>query len=197
MKYLIVLAIALFGAVAAKEYDRPCRFTTVSPNVKTGFSVASYLGAWYEISRYDEALWTLDCVMARYNLQADGSVQVLNSGYAPNGTFIDFVGRAVPSFPNQTPLPAKLDVVFFPDQEPAPYWVLSTDYTNYAIVWSCLNLPNGRSRELGWVLSRESRLNAAADARVEQVLRDNDLDRSFMRNTPQDLVSCRAGRPNE
>lgn len=60
---------------------------------------------------------TLDCVTARYNLQSDGSVQVLNSGYAPNGTFIDFIGRAVPSFPNQVPLPAKLDVVFFPGRK--------------------------------------------------------------------------------
>jgi lipocalin len=117
MKYLIVLIIALFGAVVAKEYDRPCRFTEMSPRVKTGFSVAAYLGLWYEISRYDEALWTLDCVNARYNLQADGSVQVLNSGYAPNGTFIDFTGRAVPSFPDRTPLPAKLDVVFFPGRK--------------------------------------------------------------------------------
>lgn len=117
MKHLIVLVIALFGAVAAKDYDRPCRNAAVSPNVKTGFQIAAYLGTWFEISRYDEALWTLDCVTARYNLQADGSVQVLNSGYAPNGTFIDFIGRAVPSFPNQVPLPAKLDVVFFPGRK--------------------------------------------------------------------------------
>jgi lipocalin len=117
MKYLIIVAVALFGAVAAKEYDRECRYESMSPNVKQGFLVASYLGAWYEISRYDEALWTLDCVMARYDLAADGSVRVTNSGYAPNGTFIDFVGRAVPSFPERNPLPAKLDVVFFPGRK--------------------------------------------------------------------------------
>jgi lipocalin len=114
MKYLIFVAIALFGAVSAKDYDRPCRNSAVSPNVKRGFNVGAYMGTWFEISRYDEALWTLDCVTARYSVQADGSVQVLNSGYAPNGTFIDFIGRAVPSFPEQDPLPAKLDVVFFP-----------------------------------------------------------------------------------
>lgn len=116
MKYLII-AIALFGAAAAREYDRPCRNEAVSPNVKTGFSVVAYLGVWYELSRYDEALWTLDCVNARYDLNTDGSVRVTNSGYAPNGTFIDFIGRAVPSFPERNPLPAKLDVVFFPGRE--------------------------------------------------------------------------------
>lgn len=71
------------------------------------------MGTWYEERRYEAANQTdFDCVMARYTLNTDGSVRVGNSGYAPGGTFIEFVGNAVPAFPDQDPLPAKLSVFF-------------------------------------------------------------------------------------
>lgn len=114
MKHLIILAIALFGfASCNRVYDRPCRFDEVSPRVKTGFQVAAYLGVWYEIERYEAANQTdFDCVEARYSLNADGSVQVANSGFPPTGNRIEFIGRATLAFPDQDPLPAKLDVSF-------------------------------------------------------------------------------------
>lgn len=113
MKYLIIIAVALFGvAQASVEYNRACRLTEMSPRVKTGFRVADYMGLWYEISRYEAANQTgFDCVNARYTPNADGTVEVRNSGYF-NGQYIDFVGTATLAFPNQIPLPAKLTVVF-------------------------------------------------------------------------------------
>lgn len=117
MKYLfaVVIAIALFGAAHAigAEYDRACRLSEISPRVKTGFQVPAYLGTWYEVERYEAVNQTeLDCVIARYTLNADGSVQVDNSGWTDGGAFIQFIGRAVPAFPEEEPLPAKLSVVF-------------------------------------------------------------------------------------
>lgn len=76
-----------------------------------------YLGTWFEIRRYEAANQTdFDCVMARYTLNADGSVEVANSGYF-NGQFIEFIGRAEVAFPDQVPLPAKLDVTFAPGRK--------------------------------------------------------------------------------
>lgn len=115
MNYLIVIVFALFGfASTNRVYDRPCRFTEVSPRVKIDFQLAAYLGVWFEIERYEAANQTdFDCVEARYSLNTDGSVQVVNSGYTPGGNRIELTGRATVTFPDQTPLPAKLDISFF------------------------------------------------------------------------------------
>lgn len=139
MKYLILIAVAFIGAVSAlgSEYDRVCRTAEMSPRVKASFQVPAvsfiniaielvnwnniapqYLGTWYETKRYEAANQTaIDCSIARYTLNVDGSVQVANSGYAPGGQFIEFIGRAVVAFPEQSPLPAKLLVAFVPGRK--------------------------------------------------------------------------------
>jgi lipocalin len=117
MKYLIVIVCALFGAVLAREYDRPCRLSEMSPNVKPNFQLLSYLGTWYEIRRYEQQNQTdFDCVMARYSMNADGSVQIFNSGYF-NNVFTDFTGRASFTFPNETPPRGKFDLTFGPQRK--------------------------------------------------------------------------------
>lgn len=217
MQYLAIIVIAFFAAVNGLEFDRPCRFDQVSPNVKTGFQVGAYLGTWYEVKRYEAQNQTgLDCVNARYSLNSDGSVQVDNTGWTSTGRFIQFIGRAEVAFPNQVPLPGKLNVTFFPGRkfksneiieinidfflffviftEPvANYWVLSTDYVNYAVVWSCRELPNGRSNESAWVLSRTLNETVVIQQRYEEVLRSNGILINEMRITGRDFNRCAAG----
>ena len=57
---------------------------------------------------------------------------------------------------------------------------------------SFVELPNISSRKLGWILSRDITFSQAPDARVAEVLRNNDLDREFIRKTSQNLAQCRA-----
>jgi len=46
------------------------------------FDVNQYLGTWYEIARFDyHSEKDLDNAMAQYSLNADGSVNLVNSGY--------------------------------------------------------------------------------------------------------------------
>lgn len=120
-------------------------------------------------------------------------MQVLNSGYF-NGQFISFTGRAVLTYPERDPLPAKLTVQFSPEQPTSIYWTLSTDYSNYAVVWSCRELPNGRSNESAWVLSRTPEVSLAVRNRYEEVLRQNNIVLEAMRTTNQQLAACRIGR---
>lgn len=194
MQYLVIIAIAFFAAVNGLEFDRPCRFDQVSPNVKTGFQVPAYLGTWYEVKRYEAQNQTgLDCVNARYSLSSDGSVVVDNTGWTSQGRFIQFIGRAEVAFPNQVPLPGKLNVTFFPGQPVANYWVLSTDYVNYAVVWSCRPLANNRSNESAWVLSRTLNETVAVQQRYEEVLRSNGILINEMRITGRDFDGCARG----
>lgn len=70
---------------------------------------------------------------------------------------------------------------------------MSTDYVNYAVVWSCTNLAANNSREQLWILSRTPELTGTASTRVQQVLDQNAFKRDALRPTSQDLGQCRGG----
>lgn len=65
------------------------------------------------------------------------------------------------------------------------YYVLATDYFQYAVGWACEDISATQSREFAWVLSRTPELPAAYDERVDNYI-NTHLDRSFIRNTTQD-----------
>ena len=61
-----------------------------------GFELDKYLGTWYEIARLDHRFERgLSRVTADYSMREDGSVTVLNKGYAEaSGEFKEASGRA-------------------------------------------------------------------------------------------------------
>ena len=88
---LFVLSAALFLAGCAATAAQP-GVVPVSP-----FDVQRYQGQWYEIARLDS--WFergLSEVTARYTVQPDGSLQVLNRGFdAASGAWREAEGRAL------------------------------------------------------------------------------------------------------
>ncbi|XP_070504502.1 apolipoprotein D-like [Chironomus tepperi] len=190
MKYLI--AVLFFATVANAEiFDRPCR-TPQELGVKVDFRPVAYLGIWYEIERYEQFFQAGgDCVRAQYTLNADGSINVLNSAFViENATRIEAEGTARISFPDEEPLRAQLNVTFDANQPNlSNYWVLSTDYSNYAFVVSCMDLQENRSLESFWLLSRSFELSPTIRARADELIARN-LDASRIRPTIQDNVQC-------
>jgi apolipoprotein D and lipocalin family protein len=71
---------------------------------------------------------------------------------------------------------------------------MSTDYIEYAVVWSCRPLPNDRSNETFWVLSRMPEASANTTARYNQVLTENSADFSQFRITNQTVRYCVSDR---
>ncbi|KAL7033667.1 hypothetical protein ACKWTF_007670 [Chironomus riparius] len=186
MKYLV--AILIFAAFANSEiFDRPCR-TPQELGVKTGFQPVAYLGIWYEIERYEQFFQAGgDCVRAQYTLNGDGSINVFNTAFViENATRIEAEGIARISFPDEEPLRAQLNVTFDANQPNlSNYWVLSTDYSNYAFVVSCMNLQDNRSLESFWLLSRSFTLSPTIRARADELIARN-LEASRIRKTNQD-----------
>jgi apolipoprotein D and lipocalin family protein len=66
------------------------------------------------------------------------------------------------------------------------YYVIATDYFQYAVGWACEDLPDNRSREYAWILSRTPELpdDPVVLARIETYV-DRYLDRDFIRWTEQ------------
>lgn len=63
------------------------------------FDLDRYLGTWYEIARLDHRFERgLDNVSARYERSADGSIRVINRGFArESGEWDEAVGKARPA----------------------------------------------------------------------------------------------------
>lgn len=68
--------------------------------------------------------------------------------------------------------------------EPINYHVLATDYDQYSVIWDCQNLPNGRSNEDAWVLSRYQSVSEEVKEEVRAVV-GQYLDEDQMRDTYQ------------
>ena len=69
------------------------------------------------------------------------------------------------------------------------YWILSTDYDNYAIVYYCKNIDDKKSSEFAWLLSREPQLNSAVLNTVDALI-DTHFDRSQMYTPDQSAEHC-------
>ncbi|XP_059350151.1 apolipoprotein D-like [Daphnia carinata] len=120
-----------------------------NPSVVSDFKADQYLGKWYNNRNYFAIFQaTLDCITAVYTKTSTG-ISVTNEGYnvitRQRSTAIGIATVIEPG---------KLGVSFSDTPATAAnYWVLDTDYDNYAVVWSCTGLGPVRI-SFAWVLTR-------------------------------------------
>ncbi|CAG9840151.1 unnamed protein product [Diabrotica balteata] len=108
-----------------------------SVKVQQNFDVAAYLGKWYEQEKYP-LIFEIGgkCITADYSKRSDGKVEVFNQ-------MKNVLTNSVSSIKGTAELAsekgeAKLSVTFkTPVTVTSPYWVLSTDYVNCSVVYSC------------------------------------------------------------
>lgn len=185
-----VIALLGLSALSEAQITRPGQCPSVT--VQLNFNLTEYLGVWYEIQRYEAPFQqNLDCTTAEYSL-ADANVArvtVVNSGLLFNGnnaTFMEARGVAVPSFPEDERVPAKLSVAFFgiePDR--SNYWVLGSDYHSYSLVYSCEQVTPTTYEEYAWVLSRTKNPSAEFWAKIYGLIAANNVNTEDFRFTEQ------------
>lgn len=141
-----------------------CANTSPPPGVKavSPFDLQRYKGRWYELARLDHSFERgMTDVSATYTPQADGSVRVVNRGFAAaSGQWREAVGRALFT---GAPTTGSLKVSFF-----GPFYggyhvaALDPDY-RWALVL-------GPDTSYCWILARDKQLDAAQrDAIVARV----------------------------
>ena len=137
------LAAALTGCV-----------TTSDIAAVRDFEPERYMGTWYEIARLPQYFERdMDEVRARYTLESDGTIEVVNSGVR-NGEPQSITGTAKLKNPKAKPLTGELRVSFFwPFYSDYRIIELDPDYT-VAVV-------TGGSRSYLWVLSRKPEMPQA------------------------------------
>ena len=137
------------------------------------FDLKRYLGKWYEIARIEnEFSPKMDKVVAQYNLNDNGSIQVINSGYV-DGNFIQIVGHAI-----TTENKSILKVSFFPGIY-SDYRILALgENYEYALV-------GGDKDTYLWILSRTPDLDEDIIKDLIQVAKEKGYRVDKIRMTEQ------------
>ncbi|RVE62051.1 hypothetical protein OJAV_G00177010 [Oryzias javanicus] len=187
MRAAQVIPVTLLLAFAANaQVFKAGRCPT--PAVQANFDASRYLGKWFEFSRLPTSFQVGQCSTAFYTLKAPGVIEVLNSELLDDGTVNSIVGTAKVKDPAE---PAKLEVSFYEDTPPGPYWVLSTDYTGHSLVYGCTDYGLFHM-ELSWILSREPTLPKETVAELHAILSSIGVSVDKMLTTVQEEGYCSA-----
>ncbi|XP_029978865.1 apolipoprotein D-like [Sphaeramia orbicularis] len=147
LKVVFVLLLAAKTAEGQSFHLGTCP----KPSVQEDFNVTKYMGTWYEIEKLPAAFERGECVQATYSRLPDGMVKVYNEELLPDGKINSIEGVAEVKDPSQ---PAILSVSFFKGLPGSPYWVLSTDYKSYSLVYSCSDYLSLFHIDFAWILAR-------------------------------------------
>ncbi|XP_056599955.1 apolipoprotein D-like [Triplophysa dalaica] len=156
------------------------------PPVQQSFDPTKYVGRWYEIMKIPSPFQLGECCQATYTL-SDGIVLVRNDELLADGTvsFIDGTAKIVD--PSE---PAKLEVSFFENAPPGPYWVLATDYDNYTLVYGCTETSDLSFVEYSWILSRTRTLPKETITELLDILESNNINTAIFTETDQSPDLC-------
>ncbi|XP_064074025.1 uncharacterized protein LOC113399468 [Vanessa tameamea] len=144
----------------------PCDQTI---RAKANFNVTAYLGKWYEITSYPQPFQSGECARARYSTGTGATVNVFNTQVINRKLDVQTATAVVAS----TDGSGLLDVTFVLDNgvtNVVNYYVLETDYTSFALVYSCRNLPTGRRQVTSWKLSRSTTLPSQAEPIINNII---------------------------
>jgi apolipoprotein D and lipocalin family protein len=152
MKLLILLIfVSVFVADATFSWGS-CPDVTLQSN----FNVTRYTGTWYELLRNKDMPYEKGtCSRALYGLNADGTLSVLNSEVR-KGVWESVDGYAYCDKKN----PAQCHVKFSWLAPAGDYKVVSTDYVNYSLVFSCFSIGIAHWKWT-WLLARNTNFDFA------------------------------------
>nr|XP_024645188.1 apolipoprotein D [Macaca nemestrina] len=91
--------------------------------------------------------------------------------------------------PHHLPKALVTNSLFRVDEEimpSAPYWVLATDYENYALVYSCVSVINLFRVDYAWILARNRHLPSETVDFLKNILTSNNIDVKKMTVTDQE-----------
>ncbi len=145
LTFVFAFLLSVFSGGCQTQKEGKMETSTVKE-----LNLQRYLGAWYEIARFDHSFERgLVGVTATYSMRDDGKIRVLNQGYKGtlDGELSTAEGKA-----KLTNEPGKLKVSFF--------WIFYADYyfleldANYQ--WALIG---SKSDKYLWILSRSPKLD--------------------------------------
>ncbi|XP_028328521.1 apolipoprotein Da, duplicate 1 [Gouania willdenowi] len=182
MKHSFVLVLVLLIPVIRAQVPHwgPCP----DPAVQPAFNLKQFMGRWFEIAKLPAQFEKGRCIETNFTLSTDSSIHVVSSEIL-NGELRKIQGTGVIEDMKN---PAKLGISFSYVLPYSPYWILSTDYVNTALVYSCTDILRLFHVDFAWILARTRSLPDATIQKAKQTFVENNID--VIRMIPSRQLGC-------
>ncbi|XP_026230855.1 apolipoprotein Da, duplicate 1 [Anabas testudineus] len=177
MKFSIALVFVLPLIKAQVPHWGPCP----EPAVQPAFNLKQFMGRWFEIARLPAQFEKGQCIETNFTLTTDSSIRVVSSEIL-NGELRKIEGIGVIEDMKN---PAKLGISYSYVLPYSPYWILSTDYVNVAVVYSCTDVLRLFHVDFAWILGRTRTLPDATIMKATEIFVNNNIDVLRMRPSKQ------------
>ncbi|XP_059477767.1 apolipoprotein D-like [Neocloeon triangulifer] len=189
MKMLLWIVVSISASLAEAQVISPGGCPPLQ--VVQQFDLGAYLGRWYEFKKFYAIFQENgECATATYKENLNGTISVKN--YLIDGktglSEIIYGHATVDSTTGEGKLRVNFPSAGAFD---GAYWVIGTDYVNYAVVWSCTESGNVNI-QFSWVLTRQRFPSLETLALAEQVIEANNLQKDkYVITNQHNCLVCR------
>uniref|UniRef100_A0A1B6L397 Lipocalin/cytosolic fatty-acid binding domain-containing protein n=1 Tax=Graphocephala atropunctata TaxID=36148 RepID=A0A1B6L397_9HEMI len=162
---ILVAALCLVSlAVQGDAFSWPHWGRCQQLPVEQQFHLQLYLGVWYQQAGYntESSKYNLRCVNTLYGLDSSNVVTVANNAIRNKDNRTQGINGTA-EFADPSKDEGRLIVTFHPYSwltVKGNYWILGTDYSSYAVIYSCDNFLFFFHYYNVWFLSREQHFTA-------------------------------------
>ncbi|KAI9544478.1 hypothetical protein NQZ68_001351 [Dissostichus eleginoides] len=174
MKFSLALGFAFILPLIRAQVPHwgPCP----DPAVQTAFNLKQFMGRWFEIAKLPAQFEKGRCIETNFTLKTDNSIRVVSSEIL-KAELRKIEGTGVVE---DIKNPAKLGISYSYVLPYSPYWILSTDYVNVALVYSCTDILRLFHVDFAWILGRTRSMPEATVQKAMDTFAKNNIDVSRM-----------------
>ncbi|XP_059468386.1 apolipoprotein D-like [Neocloeon triangulifer] len=167
----VILASLAVCVVGASAGDCP------SVNVEQNFDLQKFSGRWYQYSTYS-SMEPGKCAYHEYTDNGNGTLGFSAFTYLPKKNKDMTIYGLI--YPASEATDGKLLITYFHYGDVARnYYVLGTDYKNYAIVWSCRK-DGSDARQSSWIMTRKRVPSASVVESANAVVDQNRIAKQYV-----------------
>ncbi|XP_023865367.1 apolipoprotein Da, duplicate 1 [Salvelinus namaycush] len=171
--FALLLPLLLLPLVSAQvPHWGPCP----EPAVQPAFSMKKFVGRWFEIAKLPAQFEKGKCIETNFSMKADQTIRVVSSEIL-KGELRTIEGTGVTE---DLKNPAKLGISYSYVLPYSPYWIISTDYENSALIYSCTDVLRLFHMDFAWILGRTRTLPAATVDKAREIFTSSNIDVSRM-----------------
>ncbi|KAF3698780.1 Apolipoprotein D [Channa argus] len=181
MKLFFAVVVFIFPLIRAQvPHWGPCP----EPAVQPAFNLRQFMGRWFEIEKLPAQFEKGSCIETNFTLTTDNSIRVASSEIL-NGELRKIEGIGVIEDMRN---PAKLGISYSYVLPYSPYWILSTDYVSFALVYSCTDILRLFHVDFAWILGRKRTLPDSTIQKAKELFTNNNID--VIRMIPSKQQGC-------
>uniref|UniRef100_H2ZUD2 Retinol binding protein 4, like n=1 Tax=Latimeria chalumnae TaxID=7897 RepID=H2ZUD2_LATCH len=157
MDYSQFFLLAVLTSYFENSWARSCVVDSFA--VKEDFDLKRYGGKWYALAKKDpEGLFLQDNISAEYTIEEDGSMTTSSKGRVKLfGFWVVCADMAAQYTVPDPAIPAKMYMTYqglasYLSSGGDNYWVIDTDYDNYAFTYACRTLKDDGTCEDGYAI---------------------------------------------